>query len=61
MKMSQLRCHTVSMFKNLYSISKFINRIRQNKTAGAVFSATGSEITEKGQLPCNNHLNDILL
>ena len=50
-----------SMFKNLYSISMFINRIRQNKTAGAGILPTGSEITEKGQLPCNTYLNDILL
>ena len=49
-----------SMFKNLYSISMFINRIRQNKTAGAVILQLALKL-QKGTTSCNTHLNDILL
>ena len=53
-----------SMFKNLYSISKFLNSFksgRQFKDSWGSYSATGSEITEKVQLLFNTHLDRIYL
>ena len=47
-----------SVFKNYYSIS-ILKLEKLQKDSPGSYSATGSEITEKEQLPCNTHLNRI--
>ena len=61
--MSQLRYHTVQCSKSLQHINIKTTKVikTQTKDSWGSYSATGSEITEKEQLPCNTHLNSILL
>ena len=63
MKMSQLRYHTVQCSKSLQHINIKTTKSHKdtNKDSWSSHSATGSEITEKEQLPYNTHLNSILL
>ena len=66
MKMSQLRYHTVQCSKSQQHINIKTRETTKshkdtNKDSWGSYSATGSEITEKEQLPCNTHLNSNLL
>ena len=74
--MSQLRYHTVSMFTITVNTFKVFHKYLQSslktlettqkhkdysKNSWGSYTATGSEITEGEQLPCNTHINRIYL
>ena len=54
-----VQCSKSHCCKSYYVQNRTFKTVRLKKTAGAVFTATGSESTEREQTPYSTHLNRV--